>query len=50
MLHTKSLDYRTLGSRYEDFKRVLTYYGHTSHLGNVAKTIFISPLFPGGSI
>ena len=35
MLHTKFRENRSASSGEEDFKRVITIYGHGGHLGNV---------------
>ena len=41
MLHAKFQDHRTYGSG-ERFLKVFTIYGHGSHLGHVAWTIYIN--------
>ena len=42
MLHTKFHGNRSTGSREEDFWRVLTIYGHGSHLGHVTSIMSIN--------
>ena len=42
MLHTKIQGLRSIGSGEEDFFKVLTIYGHGSHVGHVTKLNCIS--------
>ena len=42
MLHTKFQGHRSIGSGEEDFFKVLTIYGHGSHVGYVTQLICIN--------